>query len=445
MYEAFYQFKEKPFSLLPDPDFLFLSSKHAIALSMLEYSLAGQAGFCAITGEIGSGKTTLIRALLRRIGRDVTLGLISNTHSSHTELAAWSLAAFGQSVPATSDSDVYQSLMHFLINEYSAGRRCVLIVDEAQNLTIEALEELRLLSNINSERDLLLQIILVGQPQLLEKLKRPEMCQFAQRISVAYHLTALTFQETHKYITHRLAVAGVSRRVFSDLAVGIVQYYSGGVPRLINSICDMALVYGYAESLKTIELETVRKVIADRLSSGVAGFTSAANPNDPMVTAAIHALVAEAALIPAASREAPRKAAAPVHREPVLTSPAMARPAAPPKADAPRADAPRAGAPRADAPRADAPRADAPRAGAPRAGASRADAPLADTAPPAAPARARIVTPERAAPRLDRLSSEDHELRLNGTSHARAAAPHRASSAGEVRISWLRRAFGRTA
>ena len=123
MYESFFGLKEKPFSLLPDPDFLFMSSKHSLALSILEYSLAGQAGFCAITGDIGSGKTTLIRMLLRRIGRDITLGLISNTHSGLTDITAWALAAFGRGSNAQSDAEIYQELMHFLIEEYGAGRR----------------------------------------------------------------------------------------------------------------------------------------------------------------------------------------------------------------------------------------------------------------------------------------------------------------------------------
>ena len=210
MYEEFYGLNEKPFSLLPDPDFLFLSSKHSLALSMLEYSLAGQAGFCAITGEIGSGKTTLIRALLRRIDRDIRLGLISNTHSSHSDIAGWALSAFGRTPKGTTRAEIHQELMLFLIEEYGAGKRSVLIVDEAQNLTIQALEELRLLSNINADKDLLLQIILVGQPELLEKLRRPELCQFAQRISVSYHLAPLTCAETLHYITHRLRVAGAT-------------------------------------------------------------------------------------------------------------------------------------------------------------------------------------------------------------------------------------------
>lgn len=294
MYESFFGLKEKPFSLLPDPDFLFMSSKHSLAFSILEYSLAGQAGFCAITGDIGSGKTTLIRMLLRRVGRDITLGLISNTHSGLTDITAWALAAFGRGSNAQSDAEIYQDLMHFLIGEYGAGRRCVLIVDEAQNLTVEALEELRLLSNINSDKDLLLQIILVGQPELLAKLKSPELAQFAQRISISYHLTPLTFLETKRYIRHRLEIAGAKRPIFNDMAIGAVQYFSGGVPRVVNSICDMALVYGLADNKTDIDFDLVLRVIGDRQASGVSPFVRDGRANDPAVIAEITGLVREA-------------------------------------------------------------------------------------------------------------------------------------------------------
>ncbi|HEX6117938.1 MAG TPA: AAA family ATPase [Dongiaceae bacterium] len=294
MYESFFGLKEKPFSLLPDPDFLFMSSKHSLALSILEYSLAGQAGFCAITGDIGSGKTTLIRMLLRRLGRDITLGLISNTHSGLTDITAWALAAFGRGSNAQSDAEIYQELMHFLIEEYGAGRRCVLIVDEAQNLTVEALEELRLLSNINSDKDLLLQIILVGQPELLSKLKSPELAQFAQRISISYHLTPLTYVETRRYVRHRLEIAGATRPIFSDGAIGAIQYFSGGVPRVVNSICDMSLVYGLADNTLDIDLDLVLRVIGDRQASGVSPFTRDGRADDPAVVAEITALVREA-------------------------------------------------------------------------------------------------------------------------------------------------------
>src|SRR6185369_6453157 len=217
MYESFFELKCKPFSLLPDPDFLFLSSRHSIALSLLEYSLTGQAGFCVITGDIGSGKTTLVRAFLGRISRDFSVGLISNTHQQVRDIAGWALTAFGQKQNSTNPAEIYQELMAYLIAEYGAGRQCILIVDEAQNLSIEALEELRLLSNINSGKDLLLQILLVGQPELLEKLKQPELRQFAQRIAVSHHLSPLSFAETRKYIEHRLVVAGATKPMFSEM------------------------------------------------------------------------------------------------------------------------------------------------------------------------------------------------------------------------------------
>lgn len=314
MYEQFFGLTEKPFSLLPDPDFLFLSSKHSTALSMLEYSLAGQAGFCAITGEIGSGKTTLIRALLRRMDRDITLGLITNTHGGLSDMAAWTLAAFGRNPTGKSATEVHRELMLLLIEEYGAGRRSVLIVDEAQNLTIDALEELRLLSNINADKDLLLQIVLVGQPQLLEKLRRPELCQFAQRISISYHLPPLSCGETLQYIAHRLRVAGASGEIFNDMAVGGIQYFSGGVPRLINSICDMAMVYAFADQKSEIDLDHVFRVVGDRMANGVSVFAGIGGPEDPTVIQEITALIRQAsearAAMPAA-RLAPEPVPAP--------------------------------------------------------------------------------------------------------------------------------------
>jgi type II secretory pathway predicted ATPase ExeA len=287
MYEAFFNLKHKPFSLLPDPEFLFLSDKHAIALSLLEYCLSGQAGFCVITGDIGSGKTTLIRAFLGRIGRDFTVGLISNTHGGLIDIASWALNAFGQKPSSGNQAETYQELMAYLIAEYGAGRQCILIVDEAQNLSLEALEELRLLSNINTGKDLLLQMVLVGQPELLEKLRRPELSQFAQRIAVSHHLTPLPFSDSRRYIAHRLKIAGCEQPIFTDMAMGAVQYFSGGVPRLINSICDMALVYAFADGAPTISEELVFRVIADRQRSGIAPFASAISADDPTVRAAI--------------------------------------------------------------------------------------------------------------------------------------------------------------
>jgi type II secretory pathway predicted ATPase ExeA len=287
MYEAFFNLKHKPFSLLPDPEFLFLSDKHAVALSLLDYCLSGQAGFCVITGEIGSGKTTLIRAFLGRVSRQFSVGLISNTHGSLTDIASWALNAFGQKASGTSPAETYQELMAHLIAEYGAGRQCILIVDEAQNLKIEALEELRLLSNINTGKDLLLQMVLVGQPELLDKLRRPELSQFAQRIAVSHHLTPLPYADTKQYIAHRLAVAGCDRPIFTEMATGAIHYFSGGVPRLINSICDMSLVYAFADGATLIDEELVFRVVADRQGSGIAPYAAAGSADDPDVRAQI--------------------------------------------------------------------------------------------------------------------------------------------------------------
>lgn len=264
MYESFYGLSERPFALTPDPSFLFLSPKHALALSMLEYSVTGQAGFTVVTGEIGSGKTTLIRQFLRRVSPACNLGVISNTHEAFGDLLQWVLYAFAQDVAAPDKAGRYQQFVQYLIAQYGLGKQTVLIVDEAQNLSIETLEELRLLSNVNADKDQLIQMILVGQPELLEKLRRPELKQFAQRISVHYHLQALSYPETRDYIRHRLRTAGAKRAIFDRLAIGAIYYFSGGVPRLINSICDMALVYGFAQGEHNIDIDTILSVVKDR-------------------------------------------------------------------------------------------------------------------------------------------------------------------------------------
>jgi type II secretory pathway predicted ATPase ExeA len=320
MYESFFELKCKPFSLLPDPDFLFLSSRHSIALSLLEYSLTGQAGFCVITGDIGSGKTTLVRAFLGRVGRDFTVGLISNTHHAIHDIAGWALTAFGQKQKSNNPAEVYQELLAHLIAEYGAGRQCILIVDEAQNLSIEALEELRLLSNINSGKDLLLQTVLVGQPELLEKLQRPELRQFAQRIAVSHHLRPFNYAESRQYIEHRLVVSGALRPIFTDMAVGAIQYFSGGVPRVINSICDLALVYAFADGVREIDEALVFRVIADRQLSGIAPFAHTISVDDPALHAEI-SNITQAARAASKSVEAP--AVATVRAPQVVPEPTM--------------------------------------------------------------------------------------------------------------------------
>lgn len=270
MYESFYGFREKPFSIIPDPGFLYLSPKHRMALDLLEYGMMNQAGFNVITGEIGTGKTTLIRHLLTQMEQDVTVGLISNTHRSFGELMQWVLFAFRLKSSGKEKVEMFQAFLDFLVDQYSQGKRTVLIVDEAQNMSPETLEELRMLSNINSDKDLVLQVVLVGQAQLRDLLRRPDLEQFAQRIAVDFHLEALNETETHAYIQHRIEVAGGSdANLFDADACQAIYRHSQGVPRLVNLLCDTALVYGFAEQQPKISAQLVHDVARDKTKGGI--------------------------------------------------------------------------------------------------------------------------------------------------------------------------------
>jgi general secretion pathway protein A len=264
MYERFYGFKERPFSLLPDPDFLFLGDKHQAALDLLELTILNQAGFCVVSGEIGAGKTTLIRELLKRLDEDICVGLISNTHPSFGELLQWITAAFGLNSDSSDKFELHKRFLDFVIKQYTDNKRTLLIIDEAQNLSVSAMEELRMLSNINSDKDLVLQVILVGQSQLREKLQLPELKQFAQRIAVDYHLAGLDERETYDYIRYRVTRAGGSPDVFTEDACRTVYRCTDGIPRLINGLCDSCLVYGYSAKSPVIVPELVREVVRDQ-------------------------------------------------------------------------------------------------------------------------------------------------------------------------------------
>jgi type II secretory pathway predicted ATPase ExeA len=270
LYNEFYGLAERPFSLLPDPDFLYWASPHSKAYTMLEYGIATHAPITMITGEVGSGKTTLVRKLLDDIPMDYSIGLVSNAQGGRGELLHWVLMSLGQAVdPSHGYVQLFSQFQEFLISEYAAGRRTALIFDEAQNLTPDALEELRMFSNINADKDELLQLILVGQPELRELVRNPSLTQFAQRIAAEFHLRALEPEETDAYIRHRLRHAGCETPLFLPEATAMIHKAGRGIPRLINQLCDYALVYGFAEEKSVIDADVLREVLADRRQYGV--------------------------------------------------------------------------------------------------------------------------------------------------------------------------------
>lgn len=272
MYTKFFGLTKKPFSLIPDPSLLYLSSKHKKALTALRYGLVSHAGFTVITGEIGSGKTTLVRSLLENIQDQCEIGLITNTHSAFGDLLTWILAAFKIKSNASNKAERFQVFVDFITEVSEAHRRVILIVDEAQNMDIQTLEELRLLSNINIDQEIMLQLVLVGQPELVDKLNQPELVQFSQRISIEYHLNPLNFEETEQYIPYRLEAAGCADRIFLPSACAALFYYSGGTPRLINNLADLALVFAFAADKKKIDWKTIVDVICERTTGGIKRF-----------------------------------------------------------------------------------------------------------------------------------------------------------------------------
>lgn len=275
MYESFYGLKEKPFSILPDPSFLYMGRRHSLAYSVLEYGVDSQ-GLTVITGEIGSGKTTLVRHLLRRLRGDVNIGLVSNLHTSIGDILPSVMVAFGLPVEDKPRAVMFDDFCRFLVAAHAQGKRNILIVDEAQNLDRDALEHLRLISNVNADKRQVLQTVLVGQPQLKALLRRPELRQVGQRVAADFHIEPLQSDEVNKYIRHRLRVAGRQRPLFSSLACDRVATVSHGVPRTINVLCDTILVYGYARRARQITEEIVEAVIRDKSEYGVISFEEAA-------------------------------------------------------------------------------------------------------------------------------------------------------------------------
>ena len=261
MYEEFYGLKEKPFNLTPDPRFFFLSENHRGAFEHLLYGIKEREGFILITGEVGAGKTTLCRALLNKLEAHSTVSaLILNPMFSGPELLQCILGDFGIQSKGNTKKELLDELNQFLLNQQAANRSSILIIDEAQNLPLPVLEEIRILSNLETEKEKLLQIILMGQVELKEKLSLPRLRQLNQRISIRYHLDPLAREEVPRYIQHRLTVAGASGDIhFTSGALREIYHYSQGIPRLINLASDRALLAGYADQSREIQRETVIK------------------------------------------------------------------------------------------------------------------------------------------------------------------------------------------
>ena len=270
MYEEFYGFNKKPFTLVSDAEFLYMGKTHSTAFAMLEYGVLSQAGFTVITGEVGSGKTTLIKHLLGQLtDEEVKVGLINNTRRNMGELLPWVLNAFNLDYREQNPVALYDSFSKFLGEQHEKRQRTVLIIDEAQNLDAQVLEELRMLSNLNATNDQFLQMILVGQPELRTTLSSPEMMQFAQRVVADYHIAALTVQESIAYIKHRLIQAGATQDVFTPHAYVLIHAASRGVPRLINILCDTILSFAYGDDIYMIDEDYVRDVLRERSEGGL--------------------------------------------------------------------------------------------------------------------------------------------------------------------------------
>ena len=316
MYERFYNLRERPFSLTPDPDYLYGSRGHTEALNYLRYGIEGHAGFVVITGEIGSGKTTLLQTMMRGLDARTSVARLVNTMLDARELLEAVMLDFGIDPQlGRSKPQLLRELARFLVDQRTAGRLPLLIIDEAQNLSHAALEEVRMLSNLESEKSKLIQIILVGQPNLQEALARPEFEQLRQRVTVRYHLRALDQGETGAYINHRLRKAAIGAPlVFTQEVTDLIGQASQGVPRKINVIADAVLLFGYGEDKHVIDAPLVRDVISELSASGVlvlpatAPAASSAAAAEVRVTASATASATASQQAAAAAAEAAAKA-----------------------------------------------------------------------------------------------------------------------------------------
>lgn len=276
-YAEHFGFHDHPFTLMPDPSMILWSRAYRRAFSVLEYGVISGSPITLLTGGIGCGKTTLLRELLTRLDDTVTVALVSNAQGGRGELLQWVLNALGQGFdPAQGYVALFQTLRDFLVSEYAAGRRTLLIFDEAQNLSIESLEELRMLTNVNYGKDVVVQLVLTGQPELRELVRSPRLEQLAQRIAVSYDLTPLDAATTADFVRHRLQAAGGSGREFDDPALAMIHRVSKGVPRLINQFCDISLLYAWTADQHQVGESLLAQVLEDNIFFAAQGLKEAA-------------------------------------------------------------------------------------------------------------------------------------------------------------------------
>jgi len=264
MYEEYFGLTLKPFELLPNPRFLFLSRSHQKAINYLEYGICNQAGFILFTGEVGSGKTTILRNLIRSVDPTTEISMVFNTRVDGRQLIALINEDFGLHVDGKDIQGLLRELNDFLIDQHAQGRHPIIIIDEAQNLSVDALEEVRLLSNLETDDYKLVQIILVGQPELRELINHPDLLQLKQRINIHCHLDTLSREEAEEYVFHRLEIAGNrDALIFEEGVFDLIFGFSAGVPRLINLICGFILLAAFAEGTNQLSFDMVSEVIRD--------------------------------------------------------------------------------------------------------------------------------------------------------------------------------------
>ncbi len=264
MYERHFSLKYKPFELVPNPDFLFLSDTHKKAITCLDHIIREKIGFILLTGDIGSGKTTIIRNFIKNLNGSVNLSTVNNTKVSADLLLSMINQDFGIDVEGKTKDRLLSDLNEFLIDQYAKMIQPVLLIDEAQNLTPSMLEEIRLLSNLETNKAKLIHIILVGQPELERTLMLPELVQLRQRIQIQHHISPMTMEETSQYIKHRLRIAGNPDAInVNEDAILYIYKFSAGIPRLINIICDFALITAFAENSAQVSNEIIREVVSD--------------------------------------------------------------------------------------------------------------------------------------------------------------------------------------